>query len=105
MKLFKCQHCAQLIYFENIVCEKCSHRLGFVPEIMTLSALEPEGNAWRALTVDKKLYRFCTNAQFDVCNWMVEAGASGSFRPKPPNSARPASCSACHFGVRTQRLR
>jgi len=29
----------------------------------------------------------------------------GSLRPKPPNSARPASCSACHFGVRTQRLR
>jgi hypothetical protein len=79
MKLFKCQHCAQLIYFENIVCEKCSHRLGFVPEIMTLSALEPEGNAWRALTVDKKLYRFCTNAQFDVCNWMVEAGAPDAY--------------------------
>jgi len=33
------------------------------------------------------------------------AGASGSLRPKPPNSARPASCSACHFGVRIQRLR
>src|ERR1700746_1771583 len=32
------------------------------------------------------------------------AGASGSLRPKPPNRARPASCSACHFGVRTQRL-
>ncbi len=34
------------------------------------------------------------------------AGASGSFLPpKPPNIARPASCSASHFGVRTQRLR
>jgi hypothetical protein len=34
------------------------------------------------------------------------AGASGNLRPpKPENSARPASCSASHFGVRTQRLR
>jgi len=73
MKLFKCQHCEQLLYFENNVCERCSHRLGFIPEIMNLSALEPEGDGWRALAVDKKLYRFCANAAFDVCNWMIEA--------------------------------
>ncbi|MGC1779731.1 MAG: putative zinc-binding peptidase [Xanthobacteraceae bacterium] len=83
MKLFKCQHCEQMLYFENIVCERCSHRLGFIPEIMNLSALEPQGQAsqgqasqgevWRALAVDKKLYRFCVNAAFGVCNWMIEA--------------------------------
>jgi hypothetical protein len=75
MKLFKCQHCEQLLYFENTVCEKCGHRLGFIPDIMTLSAVEPEGDVWRALAVDKKTFRFCANAEFDVCNWMVEASA------------------------------
>ena len=25
MKLFKCQHCGQLLYFENTVCERCAH--------------------------------------------------------------------------------
>jgi hypothetical protein len=33
--------------------------------------------------------------------------ASGSLvagLPKVPKSARPASCSSCHFGVRAQRL-
>ena len=75
MKLFKCQHCEQLLYFENTICEKCGHRLGFIPEIMTLSAVEPEGDAWRALAVNKKTFRFCANAEFDVCNWMVEARA------------------------------
>ncbi len=79
MKLFKCQHCAQLIYFENIVCEKCSHRLGFIPEIMTLSALEPDGDAWRALAANGKSYRFCANAQFGVCNWMIEASAAAAY--------------------------
>ena len=43
MKLFKCQHCGQLLYFENDHCEQCSHRLGFIPEVMNLSAMEPEG--------------------------------------------------------------
>src|SRR5277367_2390273 len=79
MKLFKCQHCEQLLYFENTVCDKCSYRLGFIPETMNLSALEPadegEGKLWRALAVDKKLYRFCANAEFDFCNWMIEADA------------------------------
>ena len=83
MKLFKCQHCEQLLYFENTVCEKCAHRLGFLPEIMNMSALEPQGGVWRALAVDKKLYRFCANAKFNVCNWM--------FRRDSPD----AYCAAC----------
>jgi hypothetical protein len=73
MKLFKCQHCEQLLYFENIVCVKCSYRLGFIPEIMNMSAIEPDGDAWRALAIEKKRYRFCANAEYDVCNWMIEA--------------------------------
>jgi hypothetical protein len=55
---------------------KCGHRLGFIPEFMTLSALEPEGergDVWRALATEKKTYKFCANAAFDVCNWMIEA--------------------------------
>jgi hypothetical protein len=83
MKLFKCQHCGQLLYFENDRCVKCSHQLGFIPEIMNLSALEQEGDAqqgvWRALAVDNKLYRFCANAQFAVCNWVVEADSSDTY--------------------------
>ena len=79
MKLFRCQHCGQLLYFENGYCEKCSHRLGFIPDIMNLSALEPDGDAWRALAVDNKLYRFCANAEFAVCNWMIEANSPDAY--------------------------
>jgi hypothetical protein len=42
MKLFRCQCCAQLVYFENTICEKCGHRLGFLPEINDLISLEPK---------------------------------------------------------------
>jgi hypothetical protein len=79
MKLFRCQHCAQLLYFENYKCEKCGHRLGYIAEAETLSALEPEGDDWRALAFKNKLYRFCSNAQYDVCNWLVEADSPETF--------------------------
>jgi hypothetical protein len=77
MKLFKCQSCAQLVYFENTICEKCSHRLGFLPEITTVTALEPvEPGLWRALAEPDSRYRFCANAQFEVCNWLIDANSS-----------------------------
>jgi hypothetical protein len=62
MKLFTCQNCAQLIYFENVRCERCSHALGYLPESAILSALAEEGEAWRALAAAGQLWRFCANA-------------------------------------------
>jgi hypothetical protein len=83
MKLFKCQHCGQLLSFENTICERCSHKLGYLPEPNALSALQPEGNAWRALAEPSRSYRFCANAAHDVCNWLVPADGAD------------ASCLAC----------
>ena len=79
MKLFKCQSCQQILYFENDVCVKCGHTLGYVPEVATVSALEPEGDLWRALASPDVLYRFCANAQNAACNWLVESTSSESF--------------------------
>jgi hypothetical protein len=80
MKLFNCQSCGQLVYFENTICEKCGHRLGFLPAISTMSALEPvEPALWQALAAPDHRYRFCANAQFDVCNWLIDASSSDDF--------------------------
>jgi hypothetical protein len=79
MRLFKCQQCAQLLYFENTRCVKCGHQLGYIPSRQTLSALEPEGDSWRPLADRRNLYRLCSNAQYDVCNWLVDASATGAF--------------------------
>jgi hypothetical protein len=78
MKLFKCQSCGQVLYFDNTRCERCSHRLGYLANAFTLSALEPEGDEWHALGVPKGLVRFCDNAGHDTCNWLIEAGAPGT---------------------------
>jgi hypothetical protein len=76
MKLFSCQHCAQILFFENIRCERCQHALGYWPDDNVLSALEPDGDAWRALGVDNKRFRLCANAVHDVCNWLVPADST-----------------------------
>jgi hypothetical protein len=76
VKLFRCQACQQVLYFENTLCEKCRHRLGYLPLATTLSALEPEGDAWKALAAPGTPLRFCANAQHEACNWLVEASSA-----------------------------
>ena len=82
MKLYNCQPCGQLLFFENTVCEKCGHRLGFLPETTTLSALEPAdgSDTWYALAgLEGSRYKFCANAVHDVCNWVLPAESNESF--------------------------
>jgi hypothetical protein len=74
MKLFKCQHCGQLLYFENTYCERCGHPLGFWPETVELLTLEKVGeNTFVDFLQKGERYRFCANARHGVCNWLVEA--------------------------------
>lgn len=74
MKLFKCQSCGQVLYFENRVCQRCGHTLGFLAEDLALTALESvDPGTWTALARTDRPYRFCANAAFDVCNWIVPA--------------------------------
>ncbi len=79
MKLFKCQHCEQVLYFENVRCERCGHRLGYLPPEAALSALEPDGDAWRPLAKAPGPVRFCANAEYDVCNWLIPAGSPDKY--------------------------
>jgi len=89
MKLFTCQHCDQVLYFENVRCEKCGCRLGYLAETNVLSALEPAADAkdatpgqpgiWQALAARGKLFRFCANAAYHACNWLIPADAAESY--------------------------
>jgi hypothetical protein len=84
MKLFECQACGQLLYFENTRCERCGHNLGYLPDSALLSALVREGgDRWRPLATREGLFRFCANAGYDACNWLVPAEGGQAF------------CSAC----------
>jgi hypothetical protein len=76
MRIFTCQNCGQLLHFENTVCMRCGMTLGFLPEPLTLSALEPRGDRWVA-RADAGEWRQCTNTAQAACNWMVPVDGDG----------------------------
>ncbi len=79
MKLFKCQNCGQMLYFENSWCESCGRRLGYLPDIGILSAVVEDGAAWIAAANLECRYRFCANWEAYACNWMVPLTGSQAF--------------------------
>lgn len=77
MKLFECQSCGLPVHFENSICERCGHILGYLPHHANLSALEPLGDGrWTALAASGgEPYRICANSAYDACNWLIPAGS------------------------------
>ncbi len=95
MKTFNCA-CGELIFFENVSCVVCNRELGFLPDVLALSSLEPAGNGMFKSAEDKtgkRLYRKCQNyAQQSVCNWMIPAGA-----PENENQKNETFCASCRL--------
>lgn len=68
-----------MLYFENVRCENCGHRLGFLPDIGVLSAVREDGSNWDALANPSRPYRFCANWEAYACNWMVPAAEAQTY--------------------------
>lgn len=84
MKLFECQACEQLVYFENHFCDRCDRPLGFLPKQNTISAVErsDEGEGiWTALADPEQRYHFCANAAHEACNWLAPTDDTEKFCP------------------------
>ncbi|MCB0109615.1 MAG: putative zinc-binding peptidase [Caldilineaceae bacterium] len=80
MRLFTCQNCGQLLYFENTVCEKCGHALGYLAAENDLLTLTPAQNdQWFAAAAPAIAYRYCANVQYGACNWLIAAEATNPF--------------------------
>ena len=87
MRVFNCSHCGHLVFFDSVQCLHCGSVLAFLPDQLTLAALEPApGDAdpglWRARAdccgaapVDtQRLYRMCHNhTEYEACNFAVPA--------------------------------
>ncbi|HET7083984.1 MAG TPA: putative zinc-binding peptidase [Rhizomicrobium sp.] len=80
MKLFSCQGCGQLLYFENVRCENCGRALGYLTDLTEISAVEArEDGSWLVLAASHKAYKFCQNYNAGMCNWMVPADDETGF--------------------------
>ncbi|KAB8124251.1 hypothetical protein D3W54_08600 [Komagataeibacter medellinensis] len=86
MKLFFCQSCEQVLFFENTACERCGHTLGYLPHDTELYALDAMGDGlWRPLGagIHHSPRSLCANNAHSACNWLAEPGQ--------------AYCIACSF--------
>jgi hypothetical protein len=79
LKLFKCQSCGQSIYFENRFCGACGHALGYMPDTGQMTAVEPRGDGWIALTKNTPAVKYCENVGPDACNWLLPADSPERF--------------------------
>lgn len=79
MKLFTCRNCGQLLYFENIVCERCNHALGYQWEEDALLTLTPaQDEQWLVAAAPETLYTYCANHAYNVCNWLIPTNTGES---------------------------
>ena len=80
MKVFHCDHCGHLIFFENVRCVQCDHPLAFLPDLDVVGSLEPLGEGLFRSPIPRakgRKYRLCANyTEHNVCNWAIEEDAS-----------------------------
>jgi hypothetical protein len=75
MKIFHCDHCQQLVFFENVQCLKCYRPLAYLPDLGVVGSLEPvRPGVWRCSIqrAAEQTYRLCENYDREnICNWAV----------------------------------
>ena len=93
MKVFHCDHCDQLLFFENVNCVRCGRALAYVPEV-GLTSLDPAGrHRWTSPVAPGTVFRLCANySQHNVCNWAIPVSDGSGKRDETD-----ALCRACQL--------
>jgi hypothetical protein len=77
MKTFHCTHCQNLVFFENVTCLACQHRLAYLPDENLMAALQQQADGTWTIAdrgATQRRYRLCDNyLRAAVCNWAVPA--------------------------------
>lgn len=77
MRLFRCSHCQNLVYFENHQCVNCGRALAYLPDLKVVASLEGDGDQRTTPVAPGHRYRLCTNyTTHQICNWAVPADAA-----------------------------
>ncbi len=79
MKVFHCDHCGQLLFFENVVCLRCGRRLGYAPDLVDMVSLDATSDEGFT-DLRGRRYRLCRNdREHAVCNWLLGEGDPGPY--------------------------
>jgi hypothetical protein len=80
MKLYTCSNCHSLIYFENNICLHCGYSLGFDANALSLITLvSGSNNIFSNIQNQKEAFRFCKNAEYGTCNWLIHSSQETDF--------------------------
>jgi hypothetical protein len=75
MKVYHCDHCSHLLFFESTECVACTHRLAYLPDLALVGSLDAgPDDTWRSPrpAAAGRVYRLCQNyREHKVCNWAV----------------------------------
>ena len=92
MRLFHCDHCGHIVFFDNVQCVHCGATLAYLPDCDSVAALTPVGDTSGAFLAPAQQrfqrlgstqgdapksttqYRMCGNrVQYQACNFAIEA--------------------------------
>ena len=77
MRVFTCESCGQLIFFDNSRCLRCETPLGYVHGQRDVVALtELADGRLVDLATPSGTWQRCATANLTGCNWVVPAGSS-----------------------------
>ena len=80
MRLYTCDNCHNLLYFENDTCLKCGHTVGFDPGKLDLISITTSDNIeYIDVTDSSARYRHCDNRSHGVCNWLIGINDHSSY--------------------------
>ncbi len=114
MKLFTCQRCHQIVFFESVACTRCGATLAYLEDRRVVAAIQPVGEPapdrrWTLLEPPAgpqkgaAAYRLCRNStDHEVCNWAVPADSGDEYclpcrlNHVIPNLSDPAAAQAWH---------
>lgn len=80
MKVFHCDHCGHLLFFENTQCVRCGRLAAYLPDLGLVGSLDAEAQdrreteRWQSPleAAAGRTYRLCRNyTEYQVCNWAV----------------------------------
>lgn len=77
MRVFHCNHCGHLLFFENTACVACGHLVAYLPNLQLVGSLDrADDGVWHSpLEKASGPYRLCRNYEREqVCNWAIAEG-------------------------------
>jgi len=87
VKLFSCDNCQQVLFFENSRCMSCGMNVGYCVELARMVTLQRQtgsssGSVYEVFFPNQGIrhYRQCKNGRdHDACNWLVPAESTRQF--------------------------